>query len=106
MLFSSQREPVIKWLVYWVASDIFDNWFEIIDPLNPEDRSLNEAVQPVLLELKAKTQLTRLIQFERRYGTAVMMCAYTNLVGESLQPSLWLARVLYDRATRIWDNYH
>jgi hypothetical protein len=89
MLFSSQREPVIKWLVYWVASDIFDNWFEIIDPLNPEDRSLNEAVQPVLLELKAKTQLTRLIQFERRYGTAVMMCAYTNLVGESWESPVY-----------------
>jgi hypothetical protein len=78
MLFASQREPVIKWLVYWVAEDIFDNWFEVIDPKKPEDKLLNSVVQPVLLELDAKQQLTRLIQFERRYGTAVMLCAYTG----------------------------
>ena len=89
MLFSSRREPVIKWLVYWVASDIFDNWFEVIDPLKPEDRALNEAVQPVLLELKAKQQLTRLIQFERRYGTAVMLCAYTNTGDESWDTTIY-----------------
>ena len=89
MLFASRREPVIKWLVYWVASDIFDNWFEVIDPLKLEDRGLNEAVQPVLLELKAKQQLTRLIQFERRYGTAMMLCAYTNMDGEGWGTSIY-----------------
>lgn len=82
MLYASQREPIVKWLVYWVASDIFDNWFEVIDPAKEEDRSLDEAVQRVLLQLKAKQQLTRLIMFERRYGTAVMLCAYTNVDGE------------------------
>jgi len=89
MLFASRREPVIKWLVYWVASDIFDNWFEVVDPSKPEDRSLDATVQPVLLELKAKQQLTRLIQFERRYGTAVMLCAYTNMGDEGWDTSIY-----------------
>ena len=80
LLFSSQREPMVKWLVYWVSVDIFDNWFKVIDPENPEDSALDEAVQRVLLELDAKRQLTRLIMFDRRYGTAVMLCAYTNVL--------------------------
>lgn len=76
--FASQREPVIKWLVYWVAVDIFDNWFKVVDPEKPDDESLDKAVQRVLLQLDAKRQLTRLITFERRYGTAIMLCAYTG----------------------------
>jgi hypothetical protein len=89
MLFASQREPVIKWLVYWVASDIFDNWFKVIDPEKPEDDALDKAVQPVLLELNAKTQMARLIQFERRYGTAVMLCAYTLQEGENWESPIY-----------------
>lgn len=89
MLFASQREPVIKWLVYWVASDIFDNWFKVIDPEKPEEDALDKAVQPALLELNAKTQLARLIQFERRYGTAVMLCAYTLQDGETWESPVY-----------------
>jgi len=89
MLFSSQREPVIKWLTYWVAVDLFDNWLEVIDPENPDDKSLNDAVQDVLLQLDAKRQLTRLLQFERRYGTAVMLCAYTNNDGEGWESPIY-----------------
>lgn len=89
MLFASQREPVIKWLVYWVASDIFDNWFKVIDPDRPEDDALDKAVQAVLLELKAKPQLTRLLQFERRYGTAILLCAYTLQEGEDWETPIY-----------------
>jgi len=83
LLFASKREPIIKWLVYWVAVDIFDNWFKIIDPEKPEDTALDDAVQKVLLDLDAKRQLTRLITFERRYGTAVLLCAYASVDDES-----------------------
>jgi len=89
MLFASQREPVIKWLVYWVASDIFDNWFKVIDPKKPEDDALDRAVQWVLLELNAKEQLTRLIQFERRYGTSIMLCAYTDMGDDDWDTSIY-----------------
>jgi len=78
LLFGSQREPIVKWLVYWVAVDIFDNWFKVIDPEKPDDTALDDAVQKVLLELDAKRQLTRLITFERRYGTAILLCAYAE----------------------------
>jgi len=88
-LFASRREPVIKWLTYWVAVDIFDNWFKVIDPSKPDDQTLNEAVQRILLQLDAKKQLTRLLQFERRYGTAVMLCAYTNVDGESWETPIY-----------------
>jgi len=76
--FASEREPVVRWLVYWVSVDIFDNWFKVIDPAKPNSDKLNDAVQEVLKTLKAKQELIRLITFERRYGTAIILCAYTG----------------------------
>lgn len=87
--FASQREPVIKWLVYWVSVDIFDNWFKVVDPEKPEDDSLDKAVQRVLLQLDAKRQLTRLITFERRYGTAILLCAYTGNDGDNWKTPIY-----------------
>ncbi len=72
-----------------LVGDIFDNWFKVIDPDKPEDDALDKAVQPALLGLNAKTQLSRLIQFERRYGTAVMMCAYTRQGGETWESPVY-----------------
>jgi hypothetical protein len=89
LLFSSQREPVIKWLTYWVAVDLFDNWLKVKDPDNLEDDSLDKAIQDVLEQLDAKRQLTRLLLFERRYGTAVMLCAYTNTDGENWESPIY-----------------
>ena len=83
MLFASQREPVVRWLVYWVASDIFDNWFKVVDPENRNSDDLDKAVQKVLTDLNAKQELIRLIVFERRYGTAVMLLGYTGFDDES-----------------------
>jgi len=89
MRFASQREPVIKWLTYWVAVDMFDNWIKIIDPKHPENNALDEAAQPVLKELDAKRQLTRLLQFERRYGTSIMLCGYTIDDGETWESPIY-----------------
>ena len=77
-LFSTQREPILKWLTYWVVVDIFDNWFRVVDPSKPDDMALDEAVQRVLKQLNAKQVFTRLFTFERRYGTAILLCAYTG----------------------------
>ena len=83
LLFASQREPVVRWLVYWVASDIFDNWFKVVDPENKNDVRLDNAVQSVLRELNAKQELIRLFTFERRYGTAIMLLGYTGFSDET-----------------------
>lgn len=89
LLFASQREPVVRWLVYWVASDIFDNWFWVKDPENPDDRTLDKAVQRALTSLNAKQELIRLFTFERRYGTAVMLLGYTGFDGESWKKPIY-----------------
>lgn len=77
LLFASQREPVVRLLVSGIADDIFDNWFKIKDPKNPNNQALDDAVQRVLLKLNAKQELIRLFIFERRYGTAVLLLGYT-----------------------------
>lgn len=79
LLFSSQREPILKWITYHTAVDIFDNWFRVVDPKKPEDTALDDAVQRILLYLNAKQNLIRFFTFERRYGTAIFLCGYTNL---------------------------
>ena len=77
-LFASQREPVLKWLVSYVASDIFDQGFRVYEVGNEEDDALDDAVQAVLLKLKAKKNLTRLTVFERRWGTSILLMAYST----------------------------
>lgn len=89
LLFASQREPVVRWLVYWVASDIFDNWFWVKDPENPDDKTLDKAVQKELTLLNAKQELIRLFTFERRYGTAVMLLGYTGFDDASWKTSVY-----------------
>lgn len=89
LLFASQREPVVRWLVYWVASDIFDNWFKVVDPENRDSDELNKAVQRVLTNLNAKQEFIRLFTFERRYGTAVMLLGYTGFDGESWKSPIY-----------------
>lgn len=81
-LFASQREPVVRWLVGWVASDIFDNWFKVklVDEKATEAESaeLDRKVQAQLILLDAQRQLTRLTVFERRYGWSVLLIAYDD----------------------------
>lgn len=96
--FASEREPVVRWLVYWVSVDIFDNWFKAVDPSKPNSDRLDDAVQEALKTLKAKRELIRLITFERRYGTSVMLCAYTGTDGDS-----W-AQPVYEEDGTFEDN--
>jgi len=77
-VFASQREPVLKWLVSYVASDIYDQGFRVVEVGNEDDDTLNDAVQEVLLNLKAKKKLTRLTAFERRWGTSILLLAYST----------------------------
>jgi len=77
-LFVSQREPILKWLVSYVASDIYDNGFRVVEVGKEEDNKLDEAVQAALLELKAKKALTRVTVFERRWGTSILLLSYST----------------------------
>ena len=77
-VFASQREPVLKWLVSYVASDIFDQGFRVFEVGKEEDDALDDMVQAALLTLKAKKNLTRLTMFERRWGTSVLLLAYST----------------------------
>lgn len=77
-LFASLREPILKWLVSYVASDIYDQGFRIVEVGNEDDDTLDDAVQAALLKLKAKKVLTRLTIFERRWGTSVLLLGYST----------------------------
>ena len=77
-LFASQREPILKWLVSYVASDIYDQGFRIVEIGNEDDDKLDNAVQAALITLKAKKVLTRLTVFERRWGTSVLLLGYST----------------------------
>lgn len=76
--FLSLYEPCVYWIVTRVAKDIFDDWFTVVDvSKEEEDTELDDAVQEILKELKAKERITRLFTFERRYGTALLLCRYS-----------------------------
>ena len=77
-VFASKREPVLKWLVSYVASDIYDNGFKVFEVGKEEDEALDDLVQAELLKLGAKKKLTRLTVFERRWGTAILLLAYST----------------------------
>ncbi len=76
-LFLSLYEPVVYWIVTRVAQDIFNDWFTVVDVSKEDDMTLDDSVQKELTKLKAKERLTRLFIFERRYGTALLLCRYS-----------------------------
>lgn len=77
-LFLSKHEPIVNWIVSRVANDIFDDWFTVIDLDDEDSTELDKNVQKILKELNAKTQLIRLFTFEARYGTSLLLCAYSS----------------------------
>jgi len=56
--FAVKREPVARRIVFTVAHDIYDNWFEV-EPMEEEKEKFNEAVQKVLFQLNAKDVFTQ-----------------------------------------------
>jgi len=95
-LFLSLYEPVVYWIVTRVAQDVFNDWFTVVDVSKEDDPTLDDSVQEMLTKLKAKERLTRLFIFERRYGTALLLCRYSSEspdtwnipIGESVKPEL------------------
>jgi len=83
--FALKREPVAHRIVFAVAHDIFDNWFEV-EPLQQETaeaekvdkQKFNESVQKVLLLLNAKDVFTQAAVFERAYGWSIVVLGYKD----------------------------
>ena len=88
-LLFSKREPILMWIVYWIAQDIFDNGFRVVEVGKEEDEELDDKVQSALEKINAYRVLTRLIVFERRYGTSILLCAYTGNDGENWKDPLY-----------------
>ena len=62
--FALKREPVAHKIVFAVAHDVFDNWFEV-EPMEEgvDKAKFNEAVQKELLLLNAKEVFTQAAVF-------------------------------------------
>lgn len=82
LLFSVRREPVANRIVFQVAHDIFDNWFEAEEASDKPDPKFNESVQQVLSRLDAKAVFTQAAVYERLFGWAIIALTYVDY-GES-----------------------
>lgn len=86
--FAVKREPVAHRIVFTVAHDIYDNWFEV-EPIKEEEdkEKFNEAVQKVLFQLNAKDVFTQASVYERAYGWSIILLGYQDK-GETLKGPL------------------
>lgn len=79
--FAVTREPVAYRVVFTIAHDIFDNWFEIQiegDEESEASQKLDQMIQKKLSKLKAKQEFTRMSVFERAYGWAIIVLGYSD----------------------------
>jgi hypothetical protein len=74
--FIVRREPVIHWITWYVAQDIFDNGFRAYIKDWKNDDEFDDAVQKLWRDLKASREYPRSTAFERLYGTSVIVCGY------------------------------
>jgi len=77
--FAITREPVAHRVVFTVAHDIFDNWFELElegDETGEESKTFDKAVQNELSRLNAKRELALMSVYERAYGYAIIVLGY------------------------------
>lgn len=76
--FAITREPVAHRIVFTVAHDVFDNWFNLKVEDKESDKQFDQQVQTELSRLKAKRELTRMAVFERCYGWAILVLGYVD----------------------------
>ncbi|MDH5482635.1 MAG: DUF1073 domain-containing protein [Candidatus Bathyarchaeota archaeon] len=84
LLFAVKREPVAHRIVFQVAHDVFDNWFEVVEVAEKPDPEFDKAVQKVLSSLNAKAVFTQAAVFERLLGWSIVVIGFVDH-GESLQ---------------------
>lgn len=87
-LFAITREPVGHRVVFTVAHDIFDNWFELEllgkDVKKEDSEDFNNKIQKVLEELKVKRECNRMGVFERGFGWAIIVLNYEGTTDHSI----------------------
>lgn len=64
----AQGDPHAFLWVYTIARNVFDDWFELVDPATDEPIPENEMVQERLELLRMKEVLTRACEEERKHG--------------------------------------
>jgi len=87
LIFAVKREPVANRVVFRVAHDIFDNWFEAVEVAKEgqkPDPEFNKKVQTALSLLNAKTVFTQAAAFERLFGWSIIIIGFVDH-GKSLQ---------------------
>jgi len=78
LIFAVKREPVANRVVFQVAHDIFDNWFEVEEVAEKPNPDFDKAVQKALSDLNAKSVFTQMAVFERLSGWAVIVLGYVD----------------------------
>jgi transposase-like protein len=93
--FALKREPVAHRIVFTVAHDIFDNWFEV-EPIEEgvDKERFNEAVQKVLIELNAKEVFTQAAIYERAYGWSIVVLGYRDKAPSLRDPVLMPEKIV------------
>jgi len=76
LLFGVKREPAAFRIVYGVALDVWDNWFQI--EFDPKNDALAADVMDKLETLHAKDRLVQLSTFERLFGWSILVLRYTD----------------------------
>jgi hypothetical protein len=84
--FSVTREPVAHRIVFTVAHDIFDHWFQLYMEGKEQDKTFDLKVQQELTRIKAKPELMRMSVFERAYGWAILVLGYADTAERLLEP--------------------
>lgn len=78
LLFAVRREPVANRIVFQVAHDIFDNWFQVEEIAEKPDPNFDKEVQKVLGQLNAKAVFTEMAAYERLFGWAIIAITYVD----------------------------
>jgi hypothetical protein len=85
--FAVTREPVAHRIVFTVAHDIFDHWFQLYLEGKEQDKKFDTAVQQELTRINAKRELMRMAVFERAYGWAILALGYADAAESLAEPT-------------------
>jgi len=78
LIFAVQREPVAHRVVFQVAHDVFDNWFNVEEVAEKPDPDFDKLVQKALSDLNAKAVFTQMAVFERLAGWAIIVIGFVD----------------------------
>jgi hypothetical protein len=85
--FAVTREPVAHRIVFTVAHDIFDHWFQLYLEGSEQDKTFDTAIQKELTRINAKPELMRMSTFDRAYGWAIIVLGYEDGAGSLAEPA-------------------